>query len=119
MLTCKTCEVEKDDSEMVVRRGVPIRLCRVCLGKSVSGARGGGSAKKKQTSARKAKAQTAAALSIEVPGGGHGFKAVLTEEGALMITQANADAADDNIVLTKHEARALFQSFSDWADEAA
>lgn len=66
-------------------------------------------------SGRKPKA--AAAVELEVPGGGHGFKAALTDEDMLLITQTNDGAADDNVVLTKHEARSLFEKFGEWASE--
>ena len=63
------------------------------------------------------KPKAAAALEIEVPGGGHGFKASLTDEDCLLITQENAESEADNIVLTRSEARSMFALFGEWAAE--
>ncbi len=68
----------------------------------------------------KAKTKTASvskfalALKLEIPAG-FGFTAEVTEDGFLQIQQANQDGdLTDTLVLTKAEARRLFQAFQSW-----
>lgn len=115
-LVCKTCETEKPDDEMVVRRGNPIRLCKVCLGNSIRGKRGGGNTSKKRRAAVKRKASrkeappelTADELEV-LPGAG--FKSFLTEDDRLQINQGA-----DNVVLSKTELKVLSAQYAPWAD---
>lgn len=115
MIECKHCNVEKEESQMAIRAGKPSRVCIECKEKK----RGGRHSKKSPSAvSRRRKAEPAAELEIDVPGGGHGFKASLTDEGALLITQENADTEADNIVLTRAETRALIVTFYDWATKS-
>jgi hypothetical protein len=79
---------------------------------------GGGDTPKKRPAAARNGKRAAAVLELTLPAGGHGFTATITEEDALLITQENPDADPDNIVLTKHEARQLFDRFGEWIVES-
>lgn len=53
-------------------------------------------------------------LKLEVPAG-FGFTAAVTDDGFLQLQQANSDGElTDTVVLTKNEARRLFQEFGEW-----
>lgn len=58
-----------------------------------------------------------AAPSLSLPAGGFGVNALITDEGVLQLTQENDGADPDNVCLTRREARQLFETFSDWANE--
>lgn len=79
---------------------------------------GGGDSEKSPAAVSRRKPKAAAALEIEVPGGGHGFKASLTDEDCLLITQENDGTDNDNIVLTRSEAKSMFALFAEWAEAA-
>lgn len=115
MLTCKQCDGEKPDDQMVQRGGKAIRLCVDCRNKAIAGNRARGH--KKEKSPRKSKVVEPEELRLTVPGGGHGFDAFVTGDDQLQITQENADAASDNVVLSKAEARSIFRMFEEWAAE--
>lgn len=122
MTKCKHCKVEKPESEMSVWNGKSSKVCNECkpkhpVGGGARNGNGGGATRKKSPAAVSRRKPNTAVLEIEVPGGGHGFKASLTDEDCLLITQENADADADNIVLTRGEAKTMFALFGDWAAE--
>lgn len=123
MIKCKHCEVEKPEDQMAIRAGQPSKVCLECKDKRVGIASlaGGGSSHKK---GKRGKAATrrpkkdAAELALSLPAGGFGCNASITDEGHLQLTQENPDAAPDNVCLTRREARAIFETFGEWAAES-
>jgi len=49
VITCKHCNVEKSESEMLQRRGKPSKVCLECFGKKMSKDSGGGRPRKKES----------------------------------------------------------------------
>jgi hypothetical protein len=132
VIQCKHCKVEKLESDMSIWAGKPSKVCIECKAKHPTGGaaraaanEGGGSAPKKSRSAARRKSskrstQPAADLEILLPAGTFfGCSARVTEEGYLQLTQQNDDAAPDNICLTRHEAKALFDKFGEWIVDPA
>lgn len=124
VIKCKYCKAEKPESEMSIWAGKPSKVCVECKkdhpnGGSVSHGNGGGgnTSKKRPAAARRARA--AAPLELSIPKGGFGVTGRITEEGFLQLSQENDDAPADNICLTRHEAKALFDKFGEWIVEAA
>lgn len=115
-IKCKYCEETKDDSLMAIRAGKPSKVCLECK-QSRTGLGAGAPSKKKKT--RRGKAEKAVDLRLTIPGGGYGFDAFLTDDGGLQITQPNDGTAADNVVLSKGEARAIFEKFGEWAGAEA
>jgi hypothetical protein len=114
-MQCKKCGEDKPESEMAVYAGSVTETCKACRWK-----RGGGDTPKKSgaaVSSKKAKASeaTAAADLTVVVAAGLGFSAVVDGE-SLVISQANSarEDDDDNITLSKTEAKVLFAQFAPW-----
>jgi hypothetical protein len=59
----------------------------------------------------------AADFSLSLPAGGFGVDASISVEGYLQLTQQNPDAEPDNVCLTRHEAKAIFEKFGEWMVE--
>lgn len=77
---------------------------------------GGGSPSPKAKAATRRSKKAELALSL--PAGGFGVDASITDEGYLQLTQGNDGADPDNVCLTRHEVRQLFDTFGEWAVEA-
>lgn len=118
MTTCKKCEVDKPEDQMVVRRGVAIRLCRECLS-NARRKKGSGTSKKKATTTRRKRVESPPELVLTLPAGGFGVTSRVTDEGHLQLTQENEGTVADNVCLTRHEAKAIFEKFGDWAEGGA
>lgn len=124
MITCKKCKVEKPEDQMSVWGGKPSEVCVECRSSSKNGRprkdNGGGSPSKKKKRAKVAAHRPKAAKppELSLPAGGFGCNARLTEEGHLQLTQENAGTVPDNVCLTRREARAIFETFGEWAAES-
>lgn len=114
VITCKYCEVEKEESSMAVRGGKPSKVCIEC--KENRAGLGAGAPKKKKA---RRKREPADELRMTVPGGGHGFDAFITEDGAMQVTQENPGSEADNVVLTRHEAQSLRTMIDLWLKRPA
>jgi hypothetical protein len=109
-MQCKYCEKEREEAQMVMRAGKPSHMCLECK-ESRIGLASGAPKKKKNRRKREADAED---LRMMVPGGGYGFEAFVTDEDSLQISQANAGAESDNVVLTRHEGKQLVTMIGLW-----
>lgn len=113
MPTCKICKCEKPNREMASWGGTVTETCLECK-----------AAKKAAKGAKEPAPDSASPAPSSPPADGLeivvaaslGFAAKLDGE-SLVITQANhtRENDDDNISLTKVEAKALFAKYGDWA----
>lgn len=112
--TCKKCGQEKSEDQMAKYAGELTETCKECR---FSRSKGGSQARKaKSAPARKSKPTE---LELTLHPGGFGVNARITEEGYLQLTQENQEAPADNICLTRHEAKQLFDKFGEWIVEEA
>lgn len=130
MIKCKKCDTDKPEDQMKMRAGAPSKVCLECdakakaerdrMRKVVEDAKAeqrsarGKRKKRKAAPAKRAKEVTEA-LEIELPAGGFGFRAFLTTDGHVQITQKNDGAPDDNICLVRHEVRQFIEKFASYA----
>lgn len=112
-IKCKHCEETKDESLMALRVGQPSQVCLEC--KQSRASLGAGAPKKKQKRKQRPDVDE---QRLTMPGGGHGFDAFVTEDDQLQISQENDGEDADNLVLSKAEARLIFEKFGEWAAES-
>lgn len=129
MITCKRCQADKRESEMLQRRGKVSKVCLDCFGKAMAkGAdaekgRGNKGGKRKRPSkiAKEFVAglqdfggkQADTGLTVER---GSGFRAALDGE-QLVIEQDNVDRPEtpDNLTLSRSEFYVLVKKYAPWA----
>lgn len=134
MLTCKKCNAEKPEDQMKVRGGKPSKVCIECddaakaererLKKILRDAREESirtrKKRKKSASVATTKAKAKRVVAVEpnevriMPG--LGVHAFITEDERLQISQKNDNAPNDNIVLSRTEAKVIFAQFHDWVE---
>jgi hypothetical protein len=127
VIKCKKCNDEKLESAMKVRGGKPSKVCLECdkkaaderaaerdrLAKVIEDAKAETSASRKHR--RKGKASAKRTRQVEtdperitmLPS--LGFDAFLTDDGRLQVSQDT-----DNVVLTRMDAKAIFDKFGEW-----
>lgn len=126
MITCKKCGAEKPGDQMKPRGGAPSKVCIECdekarkekarIKKVLANARSESVRTRKKKAKRASpapRAEAPEALELDLPAGGHGVAAKITEE-CLLITQQNPGGSPDEVLLTKHEAKSLFDKFGLW-----
>jgi hypothetical protein len=127
VITCKKCKAEKPVDQMKVRGGKPSLVCTECADKAAAErariralvdeakAEQGRKPRGKKAKAARKKESEPIEQRLTIPGGGLGIDAFITEDDRLQVQQSNGDGTDDNIVITRHEMRALFDKFGEWA----
>lgn len=118
-MKCKKCGEQKAPGEMAKYAGEPTDICKACRwGKETPKAKPAADAPPAE--AAPAVPRNGAAQSEIVVEASLGFAAKIDGD-SLVITQANASREndDDNITLTRAEAKRLFDSFGEWIVGAA